>query len=262
MNVQMQFVIQTVLLPLALSIGVKQFYTSKSQYLFAWLFAAWLIPYSWIIGVIPVLPKEAIEWPALLGLSFIAIHFVSKPSAFYTNVVNIAFVFSGIVILAWPVIVRTLQAQLIFELLFFTATAAIISSRLLKVQPASPALVLGISNAGLAVVSALGGSLIIGQVAGSLAAMLSVFALYELFKKLMSSQVDNKTILLIASLNLFLLVVARIYAEIPLVPTVLLAVSLIVGLTLKWRFAAGFSLLSVISSVSWILLTTDDTSYF
>jgi len=261
MNMQLGLVLSTLIIPLALSFLVQRLAQKKQSITILGFFITWLISYLWIAGIPSFFPKEAIEWSVYLGATFIIASFI------ITSLKQQALLFSalyilGVTLIVWPVITHSPELQLFAELIFFTLIGIIVAFRMEDTSTASPALSIGISNGGLAIVAGLGGSLLIGQLAGALASALGAFAIYELFKKLEHTQLNYNTRLLSTLLSLLLLVVARIYAELPLVSITLLALALALGLTTKWRYASGLSLVMVTASITYLLLTTDESSYY
>jgi len=261
MNMQLELALSTLLIPLALSFLVQRLTLKNQSFMILGVLMTWLVSYLWIAGTPSFLPKEAVEWSVYLGGVLTITSFIVK------SIKSQALLFStlsilGVILIAWPVISHAPTIQLFAELTFFALFAIIIAFRMKDSSKASPALSIAVSNGGLAIVAGLGGSLLIGQLAGALASALGAFAIYELFKKLEQTQMNYSTRLLGALLSLLMLVVARIYAELPLVSMALLALSLTLGLITKWRYASGLGLAAVIISITYLLLTTDESSYY
>ena len=261
MNMQIELALSTLVLPLALSFLVQKLSASNKQVMTIGVFITWLISYLWIAGIPSIPPKEAIEWSIYLSTFFIIGSLILKTESSKALLFG-ALSLLGIILIALPVIRHAPELQLFFELSFFALVVIFITYRMRNSSQASPALSLGISNGGLAIVAGLGGSLLIGQLAGALASALGAFAIYELINKLEQKQMIKSTRLLATLLSLLMLVVARIYAELPLVSVALLALSLILGLSIKWRFASALSLIAVIGSIANLLLTADQSSYY
>ena len=261
MDMQLELALSTLVIPLALSFAVQRLSLVLKSIITTGVFIAWLISFFWIVGVPSLPPKEAIEWSIYIGAVFIIISLFLK-SGFGQIILHALLSIVGAILIAWPVISHTPELQLFVELLFFLLIAGIISYRLLHISPASPALSIGISNAGLAIVAGLGGSLLIGQLSGALAASLGAFALLELYKKLEATQIRRNTTLLTSLLSLLMIIVARIYAELPLVSVVLLALSLTLGLSCRWKYASSLSLILTLFSIVWLLSTADKSSYY
>ncbi len=261
MNMQLELALSTLVIPLLLSFLIFKIGKNSRKFEAISVFIVWLISYLWIAGVPSIPPKEAIEWVVYIGVIFAGLSTLLK-SSIHQVIIHGLLLVIGIVLVAWPVLSHSPELRLFAELLFFAIIGLGISFGLKTSQPNSPALTLGISNGGLAIVAGLGGSLLIGQLAGALASALGIFALYEIFSRLKDAQIKQSTLLLAALLSLLMLVVARVYADIPLIPTVLIALSLMLGLTSKWRYATGLSLILIITSITWLLLTTDNSSYY
>ena len=262
MNMQIQLALSTVVIPLALSFIVQKLGVSNKIFIAPGIFIAWLVSYLWIAGIPSVPPKEAIQWTVWLAAAFVLINFVINKSEVALVFIQFLLSLLGIVFVAWPVLSHSADALFYAELIFFVVISGLVAYRLSNTKPVTPALSLAISNGGVAIVAGLGGSLLMGQLAAVLASAIGAFALYEIYKKLTETQLNKSAILLLVLLSLLLLLTARIYAELSLISVVFLALSLLLGMVIKSRYASVFSLIGVISSIAYLLLTSDQSSYY
>ena len=269
MNMQLELALSTLIVPFALSFILKKLLVKHKQFEVLAVFATWLVSYVWIAGLPSFLPKEAIEWCVYLGVAAILISFFMKINSRHKSTSNLngpvsffALSIIGIILVTWPVLSRSPDLQLLTELFFFGLIAVVITYRSSYSKPVNPALTLGISNAGLAIVAGLGGSLLIGQLAGALAASLGAYALLELFKKLKTAELRVDTSLLVSLLSLIMLVVARVFAEIPFTSAIFIGLALMLGLSVKGVFGSSLSMASVVASIVWLLSTSDQSSYY
>lgn len=262
MSVQVLLVLQVLVLPLALSLVAWRYSLKFNGLIMPALFLIWAVCYFWIDGIPSIPPAEAIEWVSLLGLLFVLIYYFVQAEIVHHVVVSLILLTASIVLLTWPVITHSTDPQLFFEIAVFIAAGVFILFRLSRSDPSSPALTLGITQTGLAIVSGIGGSLLIGQLSGVLASALAFFIFFELYKKFTESLMEVRATSLMLIMSLWLMLIARIYAEIPLGPTVMLLLSLLLGLSTRWRYASGFSLSATVASLVWLLLTNDDSSYY
>lgn len=261
MNLQLQLALQVLLLPLVLSFVVWHAGLKSHRFNLLALFLIWVISFVWIKGMPAFPPAEAVEWVVLIGLLY-AIISISFKSAVIPLLLNAAILLLGIVILTWPVLIRASDPQFFLELFLFASLGIIIPLLLKRASPSSPALTVGISNAGLAAISGLGGSLLIGQLAGVAASLLGAFILYELLSKLHNSELPPRSLNLMVNLHIWLALIARVYAEVALIPVVLVSLSLLFGLTVRWRYASVVSLLLSLGALGWLLATSDNSSYY
>jgi len=259
MSIQLQLALQVLLLPLALSFVVWHSGFKSHRFIVVALFAIWVISFTWIKGLPALPPAEAVEWVVFLGLMYALI---SMKSATMPLLLNAAFLLLGIVILTWPVLIRTSDPQFFLELFLFASLGIILPLLLKRASPSSPALTLGISNAGLAAIAGLGGSFLIGQLSAVAVSLLGAFVLYELLSKLSNSKLQPRILNLMVNLHIWLALIARVYAEVELIPVALVGLSLLLGLTVHWRYASVLSLLFSSAALSWLLASSDNSSYY
>ena len=152
--------------------------------------------------------------------------------------------------------------MMVFEMIVVTIVAFVLYRFSVIDRATTPSLSMAISSGGMGIVIALGGSLLIGQLAGSLASVLAVFAMVEIIRKRQQALLSALNLIPIMQIYLAILVIARIFAEIPLGPSSLLLVAPLAGLIPATRYASVFSAVSVITALSWLLLTADSSSYY
>ncbi len=253
---QIQLLLQTIVLPLLLSFAVYKTVSKNTHWQAAGLFLAWLPACFWILNIPALPPSEAVDWLWLAGLAFVAIQHLPTQ---YRNATQLAVFILTLLVISWPVLQYELSPSLIAELLLMLLTAAI----LVIASPSSPtpALVLGMSATALAVCTALAGSLLVAQLAGALAAAPGIFAITELGKRLTSSRLQTSTLLPLSLLYLLLLAIARLYAEMPAGPALLLLLAPL-SLRLKSRSAIGLTLLAIVAAAVWLFLLQDSNSYY
>ena len=256
---QVQLILSSLLVPLLLSFMAQRLH---GRYLLPAVFTVWLICYLWIAGIPALPPAEAIEWIVLMSMLFVALSFYYRQPSKTISILRVAFFVSGLGLIAWPIIRHAPDITLVAELLLLSIVAGYIILRLSQTTPATPALTLAITNTGLALVSSLGASLLIGQLSAVIAATLGAFSLHELKTKLRHSQLDTGTLSLLTLMTLWLLASAILYANISLISASLIAFSLLLGLIIQWRYASVISLLAVGSSLLWLFATTDSSSYY
>ena len=260
METLIQMVVPSVVLPLLLSALLWWFAHHNRTVLWS-LPLIWLPSYLWLIGWPSLFPAEANQWLWLLVVAAVLINLILKSHLVSIAVSQTVLLALVLVAVAWPVLQYQFGLKLIVELLVVIAIGLMTYTFATKGEAKTPALSLAISSGGMGLVVALGGSLLIGQLAGALASVLVVFAGSELIRKLQPSM-SITTIVPVMQLYLVIVVIARIYAEIPLVPSVLLLIAPLVGLIPARRYAFVFSAASVMAALSWLLLTADSSAYY
>ena len=222
----------------------------------------WLPSYVWLMGWPSIIPREANDWLWMLAIISVLINTVFKSRLALIAILQTMLMVLVLAAIAWPVLQYQFNIMLVGEIFIVMAAGFILFRNSATGQATSPALSLAISSGGMGLVVALGGSLLIGQLAGALAAVLGAFAVYETVCKFQQSSTSLISLIPVMQLYLAILVIARIFAEIPLGPSVLLLVALLAGLLPVVRYASAFSAVSVIASISWLLLTADASSYY
>lgn len=260
MEMLLPMVLPSLILPLILSFGL--WWGIQSYPAAQWgLPVIWLPSYIWLIGLPTSFPGEAIEW--LWGLVVVStlISIVFRSRLLLCAIFQMALLVLVLAAVAYPVLRYEPSMLLVVESVVVIACYGIISY-LVRARATTPALSMAISSGGLALGVALGGSVVVGQLAGALASILGVFAFREILHKLQKPAVSSASILTVVQLYLVILVTARFFAEIPLGPSILLLVAPLAGLALKMRYAFVLSLASVISALAWLMLLADSSSYY
>lgn len=259
MQTLLSILIPTLLLPGLLSIAL--YWPSRRYPAAAWGIALiWLPSLIWLTGWPVLYPAEANNWLWLLApLSIlIGIRYQSRPAThgLGQSLLLIVILFA----ITWPVLADTLQTQLLLELLTVLISSRLLVRAIAQPHTASPALATAISAAGAGISIALAGSLLIGQLVIALATVLSAFVIAELLRQPLS--VPLAKLIPLQQLYLSLLVIARVYAELPLGPSALLLGAILGGTLIRHRLAPVFSLLCVSSALLWLQLATDSTAYY
>jgi len=220
----------------------------------------WLIAYAWIIGMPNVPPEEAVDWLWLLLVASYAIAYIPQRRARW---LSRTLVFPTVLIaIAWPILRYQPSSALVGELVTIVVAGGILFNRMQQIRPVAPALALAINTAGLAIASALSGSLLVGQLAGALAAVTGGYAIVEMLNRLHKTRFSVQQMLVLLPVYLGLLVIARLYAELPLTSTALLLVSPISSTLTQWRYNWVISLLLSAGAVGLVLLNSSNTAYY
>jgi len=255
-----------IIFPLVLSLWVWRY---KQRYLIlsrVWPFV-WLPSYFWLIGFSIFPPGAAKDWLwLLLALSvLIGQLFDQKRSTIIWVATGLFTVF--LVLITKPVLENELSVLLIVELglvLFISHTGVVFleqRSNSEHIPSRSSISSLAISCGGLGLTVALEGSLLVGQLILILATIFSVFMLLE-FKDRFSNYLDPYSVIPLLQMYYALLVIALIYAELPLSLGVLFLVSPMVSLMSRLRYAWVYNSLTVLIPVAWQLFVTDSSSYY
>ena len=261
METLIQMVLPSVVLPLLLS--ALLWWLSRYYSVALWgLPLIWLPSYIWLTGWPSLLPAEANEWLMLLVILATLINFTLKSKPWTLVAAHTLLLVFALIAIAWPVMKFQLDVVLVIEMLVVTFAAIVLYRFSVNDRATMPSLSMAISSGGMGIVIALGGSLLIGQLAGSLASVLAVFAIADVIRKRQQASVGTLNLIPVMQIYLAILVIARIYAEIPPGPSALLLVAPLAGLIPVTRYASAFSAVSVISAISWLLLTADSSSYY
>ncbi len=250
---QMQLLLQTIILPLLLSFAVYKTARQNLIWLTTGLFFAWLPAYLWILQLPAWPPSEAVDWLWLAGLVFVTIQLIPE------NIIKIPYLKAGqlgafilvLLLISLPLLQYALSAELVAELLLVLLIAGILI--ILPSSSPAPAFIISMNATALTVCTALSGTLLVAQLAGALAAAPGIFALAELTKRLASSRLQASALLPLALLYLLLLTIARLYADLPTGPALLLLLAPL-SLRLKNRGAIGLALLSIVTATAWLLI--------
>ncbi len=262
MNTFQQLVLPSLVLPLALS--AAGLLLTRQHPAWQWVLPLiWLPAGFWLTDGAALRPQEANDWLWLLLLTSLVLQVSTSrflpPKAAWPQT---ALLSVALILLSWPVLTHQPDYSLVAELFAVLLAGAVILHTCKAEAASAPALTLAASSGGLALVTALGGSLLIGQLAAALAASLGAFALYELYLRLTSPSVGTTHFIPLLQVYLALLVIARLYAGIPLVSAALLLAAPALGLFSQNRFAAVGSTLCATTALLWLLFTADASSYY
>jgi len=245
-------------IPMLLSFGAFRLGQRHPATLWS-LSAIWLPSYVWLNGW-PQLPSpEANDWLWLVALaSTLAAALLRQRK--YGVAPQIALLAAALLAMVWP-LRHLVDAAMAVELL-----AALTAGSLLFCMPAVrttvPALTLAVSASGLGLVASLGGSLLIGQLAIALAAVLSAFALAELMSRGRWRGMDAVFLMPLLQLYFLLLMIARVYADLAIGPAALLLIAPLAGLLMPHRYGVLGSAVSASAALAWLLVTADSSSYY
>jgi len=260
METLLQMILPSALLPALLSIVV--WWANKQKPITIWaLPLIWLPSYVWLIGWPSLIPAEANHWLYMVAIISVLIVLFFKSLKTVMPVMQTVLLGLALFAIAWPVLHYNFSWLLLLEMLAVTIVAYLFFNFSNKSEATSPALTMATSGGGMGLVVALGGSLLIGQLAGALASVLMAFVIVELGSKCQKPAFDLLTIVPLIQLYFLILVIARIFAELPLAPSILLLLAPLVGLIPGKRFASAFSISFVIAALAWLLLTADSSGY-
>jgi len=260
METLMQIILPSAILPLLVSFLLWRF-SLKNSFLLWSLPLIWLPSYFWLIGWPSLVPAEASHWLWLLLIASMIINLIFESRLLLITVLQttlLSFILIGV---SWPVFQYQIDLKLIIEMLVIIVVAYIIFNGTVKNNVSTPALLLAICFAGMGLVIVLGGSLLIGQLAGAMASVLAVFACWEMISK-QQPLINALKLVPVVQLYLVILVIARIFVEIPLATFILLSLAPLANLITTIRYALILSITSVIAAISWLLLSVDVTSYY
>jgi len=261
MNMFVQLIVPSFLLPLLLSavlFGLSRRYPSLR-----WgLVLIWLPSCFWLVGWPKPVPEEANDWLWILAILSMGLTVGFMKRERTSALVQTGLLGLVLIVLAWPVLRYQLSLDVAVELTAVLFAGAVIFFGTVANRAATPALTLSISSGGLALVTALGGSLLIGQLVGALASVLIVFAVFELYRWLTAQSISLIALTPVIQLYLALLVIARVYAEIPLLSAGLLLAAPMMGLLLRGRFTIIGTGVYVSAALAWLLFTADSSSYY
>ena len=259
MNTFFPLIMPSLILPLGLS--VIWLVLSRKYPIWRWLVPLiWLPACFWLIGLPDGLPREAMDWLTPILLLSLLLQFSLRQHHNLIGPAQAGLLLIALVLLSWPVLRHEADTALLLELLAVLLAGGI--SFLSSHSSSAPALSLATGGAALALVTALGGSLLVGQLSGALASTLGAFALYELARRLQAPAIVRVQLHPLLQIYLALLVIARIYAGIPLASAALLLIAPFVGLGWQNRFAPAGSAIAALAAIGWLLLTGDDSSYY
>jgi len=261
METLIQMILPSAVVPALLSAWVWWFNQYKSIVLWA-LPVIWFPSFVWLIGWPSVIPAEANHWLYPLAVFSVLISLYIKTRLNLISVLQTLLLALVLIAISWPVLQYQFNWMLLFELLAVIVAGFVLFNFSVKRQAKTPALIMAVSSGGMGLVVALGGSLLIGQLAGALASILITLAVVELMTKMQNPAAALSSFVPVMQLYFGILIIARIYAEIPLGPSALLLMAPLAGLMSAKRYALGFSAACVIVALSLLLLATDSSNYY
>ncbi len=224
----------------------------------------WLAAYAWIIQWPAFPPREAVDWLWLLLVASVVAGYITHRRARWLFRTTIFL--TAIVAIAWPVLHYQPSVALAGELVIMVVTGSVLFCRAEHISPSAPvpalALALAIQATGLAIASALSGSLLVGQLSAALAAVTGACAILEILGRPHKTPFRIQQRLAFLPLYLGLLTIARLYAELPPATTALLFASAVFSVFTPWRHGWAISLLLNAGAIGLMILNSDNTAYY
>ena len=262
MNTLLQLILPSLVLPILLS-SLLLFFSGRFPAVISALPLVWLPSCFWLVGWPNAAPEEAVDWLWILAMASMGISGLMQHQGRLEAVVQSLILALFIVLLSWPVLRHQADLSVVTELIALLLAGFVLFHRAVPRQSSTPVRVLAISSGGLGLVTALGGSVLIGQLAGALSSVLIIFVLYVLYRQVTvkpgSVPFATSPVL---QLYFALLLIARIYAEIPLTSAFLLLAAPLMLLLPKQRICYVGSVISVALALLWLLTTADSSSYY
>ncbi len=276
MSMQLKLILSS-LLPLVLALILASF-TRQTGQKDGWksglgLLLAYIPSYLWIAGIPSLPPAQAVGWVGFIGISSFAVISViniHKAGPGKKLIVLFSAFSVSIILLSWPILRYSFNTLLAVELAIFLIIW--VGTGLLVLQPTgNKSIPLSMTGAGFALVAALGGSMLIGQLTGALAAALGGFALHELISQKERLTLNAEASFLSVSLLGSIVLVGWQYAEIPYLPLISIIVGSVIGLFLfkrngkGWRFIALNTLamsVPILFGLAWLVMTSDNSGYY
>jgi len=259
-SMYLELILPGLVIPLGLSVVL--FTMTRRYRMLHWsLPLIWLPSYIWMIGW-PILPQEANEWLWLLLVLSTGINIGLKQRPQQAALAQIGLLVLASIAITWPVLVHQPGLELALDLLALLLVAVIFFFNASSSRAATPSLALAISSVGLALVTALGGSVLVGQLAGALASILGAFALYEVYRRFTEQSTGVIPLVPVVQVYFALLLIARVYAEILVFSALMLLIAPLIGLVSGRRYAALGSAAFVAIAFTWLLTTADSSSYY
>ena len=260
MSPYLTLIIQGIILPIGVSGLLLWLGPTRDGYRVAGNALAWLLAYGWITGFPAIPPKEAVDW---LWLLLVASYAVCHITQHHARWLPLTLILAGtLTAVVWPVLYYQPSAAVAGELVILVIAGSFLFRRAEQAVSVAPAFTLSINAGGLAIASALGGSLLVGQLLTALAAVIGVYALAEIASRLHRTPFSTQQVLVFLPLYLALLGIARVYAELPLASAALLLASPVIGIRVRWRHSWLISLILSAGAVGPLLLNGDNTAYY
>lgn len=261
MNTYLELILPSLVLPLMLS--ALWLAISRRYHALLWVVPViWIPSCFWLVGWPKLLPQEANDWLWLLAILSMGLQIGLSQRPRSAAMMQTGLLGLALIVMTWPVLRHQSGIGITMELVALLLGGSALFTGAKANHAATPSLALAFSSGGLALVTALGGSVLVGQLAGALASVLGAFALYELFKRFSTQGLSLSQLTPIIQIYLALLLVARVYAEIPLGSAALLLTAPLIGLLPSGRFTALGSAASGAAALVYLLITSDSSSYY
>ncbi len=265
MNTLYSFLLPGLIVPLVLSLTLVTL-TLRLHWQGAWgLALVWLISYFWLRGLPNPPPREAVDWLWLIGFATLAAGALPiAPRGRWLLLSGLLALYLAVIV--WPVARHDASIMTLVELLVLIIAGTSLIHRLIDGYTAMfPALSMAIISISYAATAALGGSLLIGLLSSALAATLGGFALYEATIKKKMTLLPIRAALLANIWLLCLMLIGRVYAELPLGSLALLLAALVASQVLRVRGFWQATLITgipAVSAIAWCVLIQGSSSYY
>ncbi len=173
-----------------------------------------------------------------------------------------------LIFVSWPALQHQFSLLLIIELLIVCLCSYYAFNSLEKIYETkatllnSPIFSIAISSVGLGVSLSLGASLLFGQLALVLATILSVFTVIEYVNRSARPLILLSSIIPLMQIYFSIIIIARIYADLPMGIALLLLVAPLSSFVPRLRNSNLYSAVIVVCIVSWLIVTADSSSYY
>ncbi len=241
---------QSVIAPLVLASVMGLLNLGKERYQTLGFLLIWLGLYIWVKGVPDFLPTEAIDWLPYLLIIQLLWSFIESWK--WRTVLSVFTTGIGFILFAWPVL--KYQADIVTYIAIGLSLLSIIALLLLKEvrSPSQPVVVLAISSGFVAVGSLLGGSILIAQLASVLAFVLTGFSIQDFRKrnKIEKEERQYRFLNLAVMVYYSLLLIGHLYSEPPVLMTMMLILSPIIGFALKGKIGWTVFFITIIAAIA------------
>ncbi|VAW60888.1 hypothetical protein MNBD_GAMMA11-2800 [hydrothermal vent metagenome] len=253
---QIQILLQTLVVPFFIS--VIAFRYLDERHALAGMVVAWLVSYFWILGKVPFVPQTAEEllW-IFMGVAVLSRYFLQKNTFQYSLM---GMFLAAIAAISWPVLSYEITVQFVLEMLLFVAAGSVVV--VFKCRSDRPALLVVMGFTVLSLISALSGSLLIGQLAGSVSGVSAIYVLPEIRRYFRQKQMQDKTFSVLMLLYLLILYIARVFAEVELYVVIALMTAGLFGLFARKNTLLILTALMYIVSVAIMYSLGSDSSYY
>lgn len=253
---QFQLLLQSIIVPLLIS-GLA-YRILHRPYTILGITAGWLVSYFWVQGKLPLPPEQGEDslW-IFTGFAIVLVWFFSRK--IQQGSLLLAFAIC-LLFISWPVLEYEINISFILEMLAFLIAAGVVVYA--KYQNNRPAFMCAGGFTLLALITALSGSLLIGQLSASVAAAIGFFAIMEIRSGLRSQQMQDKFFRVYMLLYLLILYLARIFAEVDLYVVAILLAAGLSGLFARRNSALIISLVLYAAAVALMLYQDAGSSYY